>query len=113
MCVACGVNTSSVDVFEIGVPNYQLTEGMEQTESWGGEQAVQCVDLLLKTDVLLVVVCMSIAMALFDLVLFLMSLNLPSKVWHLRWSSSICLFLEFVCRSQILYLFVLLSVDKK
>ena len=76
-------------------------------------QAVQSVDLLLKTDVLLAVVCMPIAMALFDLVLFLMSLNLPSKVWHLRWSSSICLFLEFFCRSQIPYLFVLLLVDKK
>ena len=41
MCVACGVNTSSGDVSEIGVPicNYQLTAGVGQTESWGGERA--------------------------------------------------------------------------
>ena len=39
MGVACGVNTSSGDVLEIGVPSYQLTAGVGQTESWGGEQA--------------------------------------------------------------------------
>ena len=39
MGVACGVNTSSGDVFEIGVPNYQSSAGVGQTESWGGEQA--------------------------------------------------------------------------
>ena len=35
-CDACGVNTSSGDVFEIGVPSYRLTAGVGQTESWGG-----------------------------------------------------------------------------
>ena len=35
------MNTSSGDVFEFGVPSYQLTAGVGQTESWGGEQAGQ------------------------------------------------------------------------
>ena len=41
MGVACGVSTctSSGDIFETGFPNYQLTAGVGQTESWGGEQA--------------------------------------------------------------------------
>ena len=39
MDVACGVNTSSGDVFDIGVPNYQFSAGVGQTESWGGELA--------------------------------------------------------------------------
>ena len=39
MGVACGVSTSSGDVFEIGVPNYQFSAGVGQTESCGGEQA--------------------------------------------------------------------------
>ena len=39
--VACGFNTSSGDIFETGFPNYQLTAGVGQTESWGGEQAGQ------------------------------------------------------------------------
>ena len=56
VCMCVCARARSGDVFEIRVPNYQLTEGMGQTESWGGEQAMQCVDLLLKTDVLLVVV---------------------------------------------------------
>ena len=37
--VACGVNTSSGDVFETGDPNYQLTAGVGQSENWGREQA--------------------------------------------------------------------------
>ena len=37
--VACGVNTSSGDVFKIGIPNYQLTAGVGQTDSWCGERA--------------------------------------------------------------------------
>ena len=39
MGVACGVSTSSGDIFEIGVPSYQFSAGVGQTESWGGEQA--------------------------------------------------------------------------
>ena len=39
MGVACRVNMSSGDVFEIGVASYQFSARVGQTESWGGEQA--------------------------------------------------------------------------
>ena len=57
---------------------------------------------------------LSLWMATSDLVLFLMSLNLSSKAWHII--SVVVLFACFgiFCRSQILYtLFVLLLVDQK